>query len=178
MDTRDGGPLSPDTGERYAHRNVSRERCLVCCPDGLFAPEHAAILISLGYEVKAVNTSGAAFRQFMAVKPSLLIVHHTFLPWFPHRLIQMFKMAHRTPAVLLLAEDVSQVLVYLHLKNEGYFEFLETPLSPEDLALGVKLASERLKNTRRKLFFTDLLTQTALALPVFALLAYLAMKYR
>jgi FixJ family two-component response regulator len=150
----------------------------VCCPEGLFTPEHAAILISLGYEVNAVSTSGAAFRQFMAVKPSLLVVHHTFLPWFPHRLIQMFKMAHRTPAVLLLAGDVSQVLAYLYIKNEGYFGFLETPLRPEDLALGVKLASERLKNTRKRLFFTDLLTQTALALPIFVFLAYLVMKCR
>jgi hypothetical protein len=149
----------------------------VCCPEKLFTPEHAAILISLGYEVQIICTRGEALRKFMVVKPSLLLVHRTFLPSFPHRLIQMFKMAHRTPAVLLLAEEVSQVWGYLHLKNEGYFGFLEVPLRPEDLALGVKIASERLKNTRRKLFFTDLLTQAALALPVFAFLAYVALKY-
>jgi len=158
------------------HRNVSRERCLVCCPKGLFTPEHAAILFSLGYEIKAAGNSGDALREFLVVKPSLLLVYHTFLPAFPHRLIQLFKMAHRDPAVLLLAEEVTQVWGYLHLKNEGYFEFLETPLRPEDLAFGVKLASERLKNTRRKLFYTDLLTQAALALPVFAFLAWLAFR--
>jgi hypothetical protein len=159
------------------HRNISRERCLVCCPEGFFTPEHAAILISLDYEVKIVNTRGAALRQFLAVKPSLLIVHHTFLPSFPHRLIQLFRMAHRTPAVLLLAEEVSRVWGYLHLKNEGYFEFLGTPLRPEDLALGVKLASERLRNSRHNLFLKDFITQVALALPVFAILIYIALAH-
>jgi len=171
------GPISPaNVPAGAAHRNISRERCLVCCPKGMFMPEHAALLFSLGYEVKLVCSRGEALREFLAVKPSLLLAHHTFLPAFPHRLIQLFRMAHRTPAVLLLAEEVTQVWGYLHLKNEGYFEFIETPLHSEDLAFGVKLASERLKTTRRWLFYMDLLTQTALALPVFALLIYLALK--
>jgi hypothetical protein len=42
--------------------------------------------------------------------------------------------------------------------------------------LGVKLAAARLKTTRRRLFYNDLLTQAALALPVFALLAYFSLK--
>lgn len=155
------------------HRNISRERCLVCCPEGLFTSEHAALLLSLGYEVKVVNNHNDALRSFFTVKPSLFIIHHSFLPTFPHRLIQLFKMAHRTPVILLLAEKISQVWGYLHLKNEGDFEFIETPLRIEDLALGVKLAAQRLKATRRKLFFTDLLTHVGLALPILGLLVYL-----
>jgi len=155
------------------HRNISRERCLVCCPEGLFTSEHAALLLPLGYEVKVVNNHNDALRSFFAVKPSLFLIHHSFLPAFPHRLIQLFKMAHRTPVVLLLAEKITQVWGYLHLKNEGDFEFIGTPLRLEDLTLGVKLASHRLKATRRKLFLTDLLTHVGLALPVLGLLVYL-----
>jgi len=155
------------------HKNISRERCLVCCPEELFTPEHAALLLSLGYEVKVVNNHNDALRSFFAVKPSLFLVHYSFLPVFPHRLIQLFKMAHRVPVVLLLAEKITQVGGYLHLKNEGDFEFIETPLRLEDLALGVKLASQRFKVTRRKLFFTDLLAHVGLALPVIGLLVYL-----
>ena len=165
-----------DAAADTVRRNISRERCLACCPEGMFTPEHAALLFSLGYEVKLVCDRNNALREFVAIKPSLLLVHHTFLPAFPYRLIQLFKMAHRTSAVLLLAEEVTQVWGYLHLKNEGYFEFLETPLRSEDLAFGVKLAAERLKSARRGFFYMDLLTQAAMALPVFALLAYLALK--
>ncbi|MDR0308057.1 MAG: hypothetical protein LBI42_14625 [Chitinispirillales bacterium] len=155
------------------HRNISRERCLVCCPRELFAPEHAALLLSLGYEVKIINDKSEALRSFITVKPSLFLIHHTFLPVFPHRLIQLFKMAHRTPTVLLMAEKITQVWGYLHLKNEGDFEFIETPLRSEEVALGVKHASQRLKATRRKLFYKDLLTHVGLALPVIGLLVYL-----
>ena len=144
----------------------------------MFTPEHAAILFSLGYEVKLACRRNDALREFIAVKPSLFLVHHTFLPVFPYRLIQLFKLAHRTPAVLLLAEEVTQVWGYLHLKNEGTFEFLETPLRAEDLAFGVKLASGRLKSAQRGFFYVDLLTQAAMALPVFAFLAYLALVWR
>jgi len=167
----------PDTKnsdvKQMIHRNISRERCLVCCPEGLFTPEHAALLLSLGYEVKVVSNHNDALRSFFAVKPSLFLIHYSFLPSFPHRLIQLFKMAHRTPVVLLLAEKITQVWGYLHIKNEGDFEFISTPLRLEDLALGIKLASQRLKATRRKLFFTDLLTHVGLALPVIGLLVYL-----
>lgn len=159
------------------HRNVSRERCLVCCPEELFTPEHAAILISLGYEVRIVPARRRALKEFMAVKPSLLIVHHTFLPTFPYRLIQLFKMSHRTPAVLLMAENMTRVWGYLHLKNEADFEFLGTPLRSEDLALGVKLATQHLRDTRHKLFVRDLTVQTAMALPVFLFLIYLIIRY-
>ena len=154
------------------HRNISRERCLVCCPRELFTTEHAALLLSLGYEVKVVNDQSEALRCFINVKPSLFLIHHTFLPVFPHRLIQLFKMAHRTPTVLLLAKEITQVWGYLHLKNEGDFEFLETPLRTEDLALGVKHASQRLKATRRKLFYKDLLAYAALGMPVLGLLVW------
>jgi len=168
---------SPDTKnsnvKQMIHRNISRERCLVCCPEGLFTPEHAALLLSLDYEVKVVNNHSDAIRSFFAVKPSLFLVHYSFLPAFPHRLIQLFKMAHRTPVVLFMADEITQVWSYLYLKNECDFEFIETPLRLEDLALGVKLALQKLKATRRKLFLTDLLTHAGLALPVIGLLVYL-----
>lgn|GEM_PF-5658622 len=165
--------IKNNNAKQMIHRNISRERCLVCCPEGLFTPEHATLLLSLGYEVKIVNCHNDALRAFFAVKPSLFLIHYSYLPSFPHRLIQLFKMAHRTPMVLLLAEQITQVWGYLHLKNEGDFEFIETPLRLEDLALGVKLASQRFKATRRKLFFKDLLTHAVLASPVIGLLVYL-----
>jgi len=159
------------------HRNVARERCLVCCPEPLFTPEHAAFLASLGYEVKVVGSGGGeTLRAFLDAKPGLFIAHHTFLPPSPHRLAQMFRIAGRTPAVLVMADDVARAWGYLNLKHDAYIGFLNTPLSMEELALGVKLAAERLKTTRRRLFYNDLLTQAAFALPVFALLAYLLMK--
>jgi len=158
------------------HRNVARERCLVCCPEPLFTPGHAAFLSSLGYEVKVVGSGSETLRSFLDTKPGIFIAHRAFLPPSPHRLTQLFRIAGRTPAVLIMASDVAQTWGYLNLKRDAYIEFLSTPLSTEELALGVKLAAARLKTTRRRLFYNDLLTQAAFALPVFAFLAYLLLK--
>ncbi|MFP4014767.1 MAG: hypothetical protein ACLFVQ_11825 [Chitinispirillaceae bacterium] len=154
------------------HRNISRERCLVCCSKNTFTAQHVALLLSFGYEVEIVETTSQAIQQFIARKPSLLLVESSFLPRFSHRLIQLFKFAHRTPAVVLMAPDVSEVLAYLYLK-EGVYEFVETPLKPEELALGIKRAAERLKVNRTRLFYMDLVTQIGLALPVLGFLIYL-----
>lgn len=153
-------------------RNISRERCLVCCKDEAFTAENVALLLSFGYEVEIVTSVNEAIQQFIAKKPSLLILDVSFLPRFSHRLIQLFKYAHRTPAVILLAPDISEVLAYLYLK-EGVYEFVETPVRPEELALGVQRAAERLKVTRSRLFYLDLVTQMGLALPILGLLLYL-----
>ena len=158
------------------HRNVARERCLVCCPKPLFTPEHAEFLSSLGYEVKVVGSAADTLRSFLDTKPGIFIAHRAFLPPSPHRLAQLFRIAGRTPAVLVMAGDVKQTRGYLNMKRDACIEFLSTPLSTEELALGVKLAAARLKTKRRRLFYNDLLTQAAFALPVFAFLAYLLMK--
>ncbi|MFP4243402.1 MAG: hypothetical protein ACLFTW_15650 [Chitinispirillaceae bacterium] len=153
-------------------RNITRERCLVCCSKDTFTAQHVALLLSFGYEVEIVESTNEAIQQFIARKPSLLLVESSFLPRFSHRLIQLFKFAHRIPAVVLMAPDVSDVLAYLYLK-EGVYEFVETPLRSEELALSIQRAAERLKVNRTRLFYTDLATQVGLALPVLGLLLYL-----
>ncbi len=153
-------------------RNISRERCVVLSREETFTAQHAALLISFGYEVEILHSRIEAVKYFVARKPSLVVVESSFLPRFPHRLVQLFKYAHRTPAILLLGKDISEVMAYLYMKDAVY-EFVETPLRSEELGLGIKRASERLKVTRSRLFSLDLITQGAMAVPVLGLLLYL-----
>ena len=159
-------------------KNITRTRCLVCCPDtSLFTDTHEKLLSALGYDVKVISDGDKALRSFADMRPDIFIVHHTFLPASPKRLLQVFRLVHRKPAVLILTDEITQAWDYINLKYEPYIEYLKSPISsPQELALSVKLAADRLKTTGRKRFYTDLITQIAFALPVLALLVYLLLE--
>ncbi len=147
-------------------RNICKERCLVCCREETISSRHIALLISAGYEVEVVRSRLDAMRAFMARKHSLLLIESLFLPAHAQRLIQLFKLAHRTPAVLYLAPEISNVFTYLYNETLTSGEFVETPVAHKELALGIKRVSQRLKVTGRKLFLYDLLIFCTLGLPI------------
>jgi DNA-binding NtrC family response regulator len=158
-------------------KNVSRERCLILCKDQVNRSNITSLIANFGYRTDCMSVRKEAIRSFIANKHSLIMIDGCFLPAFPHRMIELFKIAHRNPAVIILSEDYADVTPYAFL-NEGVFDIVKLPLRTEELAFAVRRTTEQSKLITKNHFYKDLIINIGLAIPILMLLTYLLANHR
>ncbi|KMQ52065.1 hypothetical protein CHISP_1054 [Chitinispirillum alkaliphilum] len=152
-------------------RNVSKPRCIIVAKDLSLRYTLNALLPELGYNVDIATSRIDAMRLFMTHRHSLFLIEADLLPRYPHRLIQFFKMAHRTPGVLIFSNGTREVTAYSYI-DDGIYEIVDIPYKIEDLIITIKRTADYMKMKSKNLFLRDLLLHAGLAMPVLFLLAH------
>ena len=152
--------------------NFARSRCLVLSRDVSLRSTLNAVLPNLGYTVDLETERKNAITKFLKNRHSLILLDAQYLPRQPARLILLFKMAHRNPAVVIFSKGEKNTIAYLYLKD-GIFEMIQVPFKINQLVVTVKRAGDYLRMKSRALFLRDLMVHVGLAVPVVVLLTYL-----
>lgn len=155
--------------------NFARKRCLVLAKSSSPGSAIKAILSTLGYTVDVETDRKMGMSSFLIHRHSLVLIESDFLPRHPYRLMQMFKMAHRAPGILIFTRDENDALEYSYLKD-GIFEVIQVPFRAEKLIATVKRIGYYLRLRSCELFFRDLLVHVGLCVPVLVLLAVLLVR--
>ena len=156
-------------------RNVTKPRSLIVVKDVSLRYTLNALLPKLGYCVDVATNRNEAMRFFFIHRHSLLLIEADFLPRYPYRLVQFFKMAHRTPGVLIFSKGKRDVSSYSYIED-GFYEIITMPYKIEDLIVTVKRTSDYMKMHSKNLFLRDLLIHAALATPVLFLLTHFLLR--
>jgi len=152
------------------------KRCLVLSS----YPEIHSLLIPLCKEYNLLPDVMAyrksALSYFLQYKHPLIIVDAHFLPRFAFRLVQLFKIAHREAAVVVLNDTGKSMAGFEHL--EGYcVRVVEKPFTTDSVRVALASTIEAVKKTVHAIFIKNLLMQIGIALPlVAALIVYLLVR--
>ncbi len=157
-------------------RNRPIKRCLLLSTDQSVITELNTLLVDAGYIVDILSDRKSALHSFLHFRHHLFILDACFLPRYPYRLIQLFKIAHRTPGVLILNEPGKDLTGFIYLP-EGVIEIVEAPFKKDHIYSALKKIDDKISARTRKLFFRDWMIQVGIALPVVILLIYLVLKY-
>ncbi len=156
-------------------RNVAKPRCIIITKDISLRYALNTLLPKLGYTVDCAANRNDAMRLFFVHRHSLFLVDADMLPRYPHRLVQFFKMAHRTPGVLIFSRGNRDVSAYAYL-DDGIIEIISVPYKLEDLIIIIKRVTDFMNLRSKNLFLRDLLVHAGLAAPVLFLLIHYLLK--
>jgi DNA-binding response OmpR family regulator len=149
-----------------------KKRCLVVSTNESLIATAENMLRQIGYNVDIVKNRKNALEFFLLHKHYLLLLDAEFLPKHPYRLIQLFKMAHRNPGVLILSKPENDLTGYTCLQG-GIIRIINTPFKTERLLMTLKQTCDSLTMMNQSLFFKDLLIYASLCFPVVLVLMYL-----
>lgn len=152
--------------------NIPKMRCLILSKDKQMALALEPLLHKLGYSSEVEQNRKNAVHRFLQNKPSLIISEADYLPNNPNRVVQLFKMAHRSPGVLILKNKLESIGSYSYVKD-GIFTSIDKPVRTEDLIYSIKRTEDHLKMASKIFFLKDVLVNVGLALPLLVLLTYL-----
>lgn len=153
--------------------NLIKQRCLILSKDSSFIARVEEQLIKTGlYLVDTANDRKNALLLFLQCKHSLVLLDEDFLPRFPHRLHQFYKMAHRTPGIIIFRKSKKDLSGYCFLA-EGFVEIIDVPFTNEKLMLALKQTDRYMRLHSKSIFFRGLLIHVSLAIPVLLLLTIL-----
>lgn len=114
----------------------------------------------------------SALNYFLQYKHSFIVIDAQFLPRFAFRLVQIFKIAHRQPAVLILNSSGNNLAGFEWL--EGYYiRVVEHPFTADGIRNAISEAINQTNRIVRAVFVKNLLVQSGIAVPLIMLLLYL-----
>ncbi len=153
--------------------NLIKQRCLILSKDSHFIDRVKEMLVKTGlYSVDTATDRKNALLLFLQCKHSLVLLDEDFLPRFPHRLHQFYKIAHRTPGIIIFRKSGKDLSGYCFLA-EGFVEIIDVPFTNEKLMLTLKQTDRYMRLHSKSIFFRGLLIQVGLAIPVMVLLIIL-----
>ncbi|MDG5815531.1 hypothetical protein QA601_10600 [Chitinispirillales bacterium ANBcel5] len=155
--------------------NIAKPRCLIVTKDLSLRFTLNTVVPELGYVVDIAENRNDAMRLFMLHRHSLLLIESALLPNYPHRLVQFFKMAHRTPAVIIFSKKDRDLSEYSYF-HDGVYEVVDIPFKIENLIFVIKRTVGYMKVRSKNLFLKDFLMHAGLAAPVLFLLLYFLTK--
>lgn len=154
-------------------RNHPQKRCLILSNDyATLIPLLKTALSQQEYLYDIVGSRKVALKYFIQYRHFLLLLEADFLPRFPHRLMQFFKMAHRTPGVIIFNAGQRDVTGYGFLKG-CVISTATAPYSDESVDAVIKETDCKVDKKSRELFVKDLLVYIAIAVPIVVLLVLL-----
>lgn len=155
--------------------NRSPQRCLILSNDTPSIQSLKTVFENRGDPVDCFNDRKSALRCFLQYRHDLFCMDAEFLPRHPHRLLQLFKMAHRTPGMIIFNQRGKNIAAFKYIKD-SIIEIVEAPFDIVAIQNVLTTVVERLKTRTRSLFIRDLLIQVGVAIPVLILLIYLLLK--
>lgn len=154
-------------------RNSPQKRCLILSNDyASLIPLLKTALSQREYHYDIVGSRKVALKYFIQYRHFLFLLEADFLPRFPHRLMQFFKMAHRTPGVIIFNAAQKDVAGYSFLKD-GVITLAKLPYSNESIDADIKETVFKVDKKSRELFIRNLLVYIAIAVPIVVLLVLL-----
>lgn len=152
--------------------NRSGFRCLVLSTSHKAVEFLRTILPGMNFKTDFVQTRKEALRLFLQSKHTLLCVDAEFLPRFPYRLEQLFKIAHRTPAVLILNHSEKNILGFKFLK-ECVIDVVPEPLEQNRLSQVLNDVVQKSRKRTHRQFYKQVSVLAGVMIPLFILLLYL-----
>lgn len=155
--------------------NIIKQRCLILSKDKPLQTALENTLSKAGYIVDTHTNRKKALSIFLQYRHALVLIDEEFLPKYPYRLLQFYKMAHRTPGIIILKRSEKNLSGYC-LLTEGFVEVINIPIKTVDLLLAVKQIEKYMLTRSSSLFYKDLLIHIGLAVPLMLLLTILLSK--
>ncbi len=156
--------------------NLIKQRCLILSKDDSFITRVEELLLKTGlYLVDTATDRKVALMLFLQCKHSLVLLDEDFLPRFPHRLHLFYKIAHRTPGIIIFRKSKKDLSGFCFL-TEGFVEIIDAPFANEKLMLILKQADRYMRLHSKSIFFKGMLIHMGLAIPVLLLLTMLLFK--
>jgi len=152
--------------------NVSRSKCLILSRDCEIQNNFESLLHKLGYSSEFETNRKSAISGFLQNKHALVILDADFLPKNTNKVIQLFKMAHRSPGIVILKNKFESIGSYSYV-TDGIFTSIDKPIRTEELVHVIKRIEDHLKMKSKILFLKDVLVNVGFALPLVILLTYL-----
>lgn len=151
------------------------KRCLVLS----LYPEIHSLLIPLCEEFNLLPDfmvyRKSALSYFLQYKHSLIIVDAHFLPRFAFRLVQLFKIAHREPAVVVLNDTGKSLAGFERLS--GYcVRVVEEPFTHGGVQVVLAEAVGVMNRMVQAVFVKNLLVQIGIVVPLVGLMVYLLVR--
>ena len=145
--------------------NESPKRCLILST----YPNIHALLSPLCEEFNFIPDflfdRKSALNYFLKYKHSFIVIDAQFLPRFAFRLVQLFKIAHREPAVLILNTSGKNLTGFERL--EGFcIKIAEQPFSQTSLRIVLIKTMELFYHEVRSIFFKNFIAQIVMVLPL------------
>ncbi|MBN1306529.1 MAG: hypothetical protein JXA18_01330 [Chitinispirillaceae bacterium] len=155
--------------------NRTPQRCLILSENTQLVQSLKTILKEREIYSDSFNDRKSALKSFFLYRHAFFLLDATFLPRHPHRLLQLFKMAHRTPGVIIFNGIRKNIVGFKYIKD-SIIEIVEAPIDESSIRYTLDLVDERLRSRTRNLFIRDLLIQAGVAIPVLILLVYLLLR--
>jgi len=134
-----------------------------------------SVLLKAGYSVNTVSDRKTGLQLFLQYKPGMVLLDEEFLPRFHHRLLQFYKVAHRSPGIVIFKRSQKDLSGYRFLTDE-IIEEIRVPFKIEELLVILKQITNYMQIKARALFYKDLLVHVGLAVPVIIFLVVLLIK--
>lgn len=151
--------------------NRAFKRCLVLSRNEDFLKIVNDILTDQNLHVDNFFERKAALKCFLQYRHHLLLIEDAFLPRYPYRLLQFFKMAHRTPGVIIFNFTGKDLTGYSYL-NEEIIRIITPPINKDRLEKSFNQISTVLSNNTKRYFKKDFLIQFVIAFPLVILTIY------
>jgi DNA-binding NtrC family response regulator len=152
-------------------KNQSTNRCLVCLNDNKLKRMLQHILDGSNFHTDYVNDRKNALKYFLQYKPCLLCIDADFLPRFPFRLVQLFKIAHRMPGVLIFNTSYNNLAGYACLKN-NFIKVVDAPFTDNAIESTLRRIVDSLTICTINDFSKNLLLLLGIAAPVLLFTVY------
>lgn len=152
--------------------NKTTNRCLILLDNPLLVESLEKICRNLDFTVEVSTTRKNALQLFMQYRHYLFIVDAKFLPRFPFRLLQMFKMAHRTPGVIILNSSDRDLTAFKYLGDE-IIEIVSYPFLKDKIIEKILSIEDVVEKKTKKLFAIEFMALSAITIPLLLYLCYL-----
>ena len=149
---------------RVLINNKTTDRCLILSKSITFSEQLKHICNKLNFQVDIFNKRKNALRSFMQYRHFIFFLESDFLPRFPYRLIQFFKMAHRIPGVIILNSSSKDLTGFEYL-NVGVINVLDTPFDTSKTIEVIINTRNLLQAQSRKLFIREIAIFTGFTIP-------------
>ena len=155
--------------------NRPPQRCLILSENNQLIQTLKTIVENRGISYDSFSDRKSALKSFFLYRHALIFLDAKFLPRYPHRLLQLFKMAHRAPGVIIFNEMGKNIIGFKYIKD-SVIEIIEAPFDENSIRNKLDLVDTRLKSRTRNLFIHDLVIQAGVAVSILMLLIYLLLR--
>jgi len=152
--------------------NESHLRCIILSKDCLQMQGFIKGLEEKGIIVHCFSKRKSALSSFLQYRHTYFITEAGYLPRYPFRLLELFKIAHRTPGMIILNPTAKAIAGFKYIKN-SIIEIIDGQYESEMVENTFKLVEKRLSERARKLFMRDMTILLISAVPLVVLSSFL-----
>lgn len=152
-------------------KNQSIRRCLVLSKNSQLKEMLRQILDELQFQTDLVGDRKNALKLFLQYKHYLICVEAQFLPRFPFRLMQTFKIAHRTPGIMIFNESNKNLSGFTCLRN-NFIKVVETPFINHKIKSSICEINNALTIWTKNDFIKNLILLLSISIPAICFTIY------